>query len=73
MYIQARVYPQSKKSSLETSDGIYFTVRVKEEAKGNQANRKVTELIAEYFHVPQTAVRIVNGHRSPKKLLSITS
>jgi uncharacterized protein YggU (UPF0235/DUF167 family) len=49
----------------------HFEVSVKQKAERNMANTRVLELVAKYFKVPVSKVRIVNGHRHPSKLLII--
>lgn len=48
-----------------------FLVRVKEKAAGNRANERVREIVALHFGVPCTAVRIVRGHTSRRKVLNV--
>ncbi len=48
-----------------------FSVSVKEPALQNRANTRVRELIAGYFCIPLKQVRVISGHHSPSKILSI--
>ncbi len=49
----------------------HFLISVREKAERNMANKKVCELIAVYFKIPVGKVKIVSGHQSPSKILSI--
>ena len=60
---QDLLHPVEIKNGLEIS--------VKEPAQRNLANTRVREIVAARFKVPFSAVRILSGHRSPHKLLSI--
>lgn len=71
MYIRVRVSAGAKKESFEVSSSDSFLVSVKEPAEGNQANTRVLEIIAEYFDVLPKQIRIISGHHSPGKILSI--
>ncbi|MBI5138758.1 MAG: DUF167 domain-containing protein [Candidatus Vogelbacteria bacterium] len=71
MYIKVHVIPKSKKEALEKKREDSFIVRVREPAERNLANERVCELIAREFKVQRSKVRIINGHVSPSKLLSI--
>ncbi|OGD69159.1 hypothetical protein A3E89_00960 [Candidatus Campbellbacteria bacterium RIFCSPHIGHO2_12_FULL_35_10] len=71
MYIKARVYPKSKKEEFKEVSENHFEIKIKEKAERNMANKKVIELVAKHFNVEEGKVRIVNGHQSPSKLLSI--
>ena len=70
MYIKVRVTADSKKESLLKREGTFF-VSVKEPAEQNRANTRVRELIATYFGVLSKQIRIISGHQSPGKILSI--
>ena len=49
----------------------HFEISVCEKAERNMANKKVLELVAQYFKVPIKKVRIVNGHHHSSKLLIV--
>ena len=51
------------------SNGV--EVAVKEKAERNLANRRVIELVAKHLKVPAGKIRIISGHHSPSKMLSI--
>lgn len=71
MYIKAKVIANAKKELLKKEDEVTVIVKVKEEAKGNRANKRVVELIAGHYGVAVGQVRIINGHHHPHKLISI--
>ena len=79
MYIKVRVYPKSKKESFvkiadpNLPDGQCnkFEIKVKEKAERNLANKRVIELVAEHFEIEPKKVKIVSGHHSPSKMLSV--
>lgn len=69
--ISVSVKPQAKRESvIKVADGEY-RVAVRPPAQGNQANEAVVKLLAEYFSVSKSAVAILHGHRSRKKLVEI--
>jgi len=70
-YIHIKVTAGARKESWKEKSEDHFEVSVKEKAENNIANARVLELVAENFKVPVNKVRIVNGHRSPSKLLVI--
>ncbi|MBP7831991.1 MAG: DUF167 domain-containing protein, partial [Candidatus Pacebacteria bacterium] len=43
------------------------------EAKQNQANKRMMELLATYLKVPSKSVRLISGHHQPSKIVSITT
>ncbi len=70
MYIKVFVTPGAKKEKVEEkSDTLAISVR--ELATGNRANTRVREILAEKFGVPLGKVRILTGHRSRAKMISV--
>jgi len=71
MYLKVTVTPGAKKERVEAKSESELSIAVKEPALQNLANRRVVQLVAERLSVPVRSVRIVSGHRSPRKVLSI--
>ncbi|OGG58328.1 hypothetical protein A2853_00205 [Candidatus Kaiserbacteria bacterium RIFCSPHIGHO2_01_FULL_55_17] len=71
MEVKVRVRAGARREVFEMITPISFTIAVREEAAKNAANRRVIERIAAYFKVPIKTVRIIRGHRSPSKTLSV--
>jgi len=71
MYIKVVVISGAKKESITAKKPDHFEISVKEKAKNNMANKKVIELLADYFKVPKEKVKIINGHHHPHKLLAV--
>jgi uncharacterized protein YggU (UPF0235/DUF167 family) len=71
MYIKLHVVADSKKELLTKVSEDHFTATVREAAERNMANRRVVQLIAAHFAVPANKVRIISGHHSPGKILSV--
>jgi uncharacterized protein len=69
--IRISVKPQAKKERvIKVADGEY-RVSVHPPAQDNQANQAVVKLLAEHFSVPKSAVTILRGDASKKKLIEI--
>lgn len=71
MYIKVKVLPKSKKEEIVKKNKDSFVISVKEPAERNLANKRVCQIIAGYFNINEGKVRIVNGHHSSGKILSI--
>ena len=71
MYISVVVVAGAKTERVEELPKGRLKIWVKEPAKQNLANQRVIELVAKHHKVPVAKVRMVNGHRSPSKLLSV--
>lgn len=72
MYVEARVTPGARKERFVKLDDTHYELAVREPAERNLANTRVRELIAEAYGVPVGEVKIIAGHRSPKKVISIS-
>jgi uncharacterized protein YggU (UPF0235/DUF167 family) len=71
MYIKVRVVAGSKKEDVILEKPNYFKIFVREKAKQNMANKRILEIIAREYHLKPANVRILSGHHSPSKLLSV--
>ena len=70
MYIKIKVTAGAGKEAFKKVSVDHFEIAVRQKAEANQANRRVTELVREHF--PQAKnIRIVSGHHSPSKILSV--
>lgn len=69
MYIHVKVTACARLERLVETKPSYFAISVREKAKANAANKRIVELIGEFFKTKN--VRIVNGHHSCTKLISI--
>ena len=71
MYIKVKVTVGAKKEKFVKKTKDHFDVSVKEPAERNLANKKIIELVRDYFKVYNSDVRIVSGHHSPSKIISL--
>ncbi|MFA6408443.1 MAG: DUF167 domain-containing protein [Candidatus Paceibacterota bacterium] len=72
MYIKVFVTPGAKRESV-IGEGETLTISVREPATGNRANTRVRELVALRHGVPLAQVRILTGHRSRAKMISVNN
>jgi hypothetical protein len=68
--IQVKVKPNSKTEEV-SQERDSFVVKVKEPPKEGRANQAVIKLLAEYFSVPQSQVRILSGFKSRNKVIEV--
>ncbi len=71
MYVRVEVRPGAKRESVMHLDSKTLSIAVKEPAERNLANMRVRELVAEEFSVPVSKVKMISGHRSPRKIFTI--
>lgn len=63
--------PNAKEESVDKIDERHFVVAVKEPPRQGRANSAIVKVLADYFHVPQSNVRLVSGFSSKQKLFEI--
>lgn len=73
MYVRVEVKPGAKKESVIQTDDKTYSIAVREPAERNLANMRVKELLAELLGVRLATVRMISGHRSPRKIFDIDS
>ena len=71
MYIDIRVVTRQKKEAVFERKPGYFDISVREKPEQNMVNRRILELVAQYFSIPVSSVRIVSGHHKPSKIFDI--
>ena len=72
MYIKVLVTPGAKREKVEEK-GETLLISVREPASGNHANTRVREIVAMRTGSSLAKVRILTGHRSRAKMISISS
>ena len=69
--IWVTVKPQARKEEVVSLAEGEFRVSVRAPAQEGKANEAVIELLAKYFSVTKSAIKIVRGQTSRKKLIQI--
>ncbi|MBD3414348.1 MAG: YggU family protein [Candidatus Aminicenantes bacterium] len=73
MRISVKVSPRSQETGINRIGDRDFKVKVKAPPEKGKANKEVIEVVARYFKVPKSQVRIVRGHKNRKKTIEIIS
>lgn len=71
MYIKVEVLAGAKRERVEKTGPDSFAVSVREKAEQNAANRRVLQIIRQQFGAAGVTVKIISGHRSPRKIISL--
>lgn len=72
MKVSIKVKPSSKKGSfVQPSLTGELLVYVKEPAQKGKANQAIIKILADYYEVSKTQVRIVGGHTNRNKIVEI--
>jgi uncharacterized protein (TIGR00251 family) len=69
--LAVRVQPRASRAGVEDAGGGEWRVRVHAAPEGGKANAEVIELLAAYFRVPRSRVRILRGASSRIKVVEI--
>ena len=69
--ISVTVKPQSKQPGVKKISEGEYSVSVRAAAREGKANEAVIELLADYFSVPKSSVRIATGKTARKKLVEV--
>lgn len=70
MKLSIRVIPNARKSEVVEEAG-FLKVKVDSPAKEGKANKRLVEILADYFKVPKSKIRILKGQNSKNKLVEI--
>ena len=71
MYIKVKVTPSAKKELFTKISDDLFNISVKEKPERNLANKRIVELLANFFAIPTGKIRLISGHQSKSKIFSI--
>jgi uncharacterized protein (TIGR00251 family) len=69
MYLKIKVIAGAKAEKIEKHKEDEWRVWVKEPAENNHANNRILAIVRDVY--PNVSVRIVSGHHSPSKIVSI--
>ena len=69
MYIKIKVIAGAKSEKVLKKSKDHFIISIKEKTKNNSANGRILQIISEIYQTKD--VKIINGHHSPSKLLSV--
>ena len=71
MFARVKVVAGAKKERVEVVGQDTLHIEVREPKKENRANTRVRELVARHYKVELARVRIVSGHHTSSKRISI--
>jgi uncharacterized protein YggU (UPF0235/DUF167 family) len=71
MYIKIKAHTGVSRESIVQKDESTFLISVKEKPQNNNANKRIIQLIADWYQVPVLSIRIISGHTHPSKIFSI--
>ena len=72
MKLRLKVVPGASKTEISGWLGENLKIRVTAAAERGKANAAVKKILADSLQVPRTAVKIVSGDTTPKKVVEIS-
>jgi uncharacterized protein len=69
--LSIQVKPQARKQSITKISEQEYQIAVQAAPVAGKANEAVVELLAKYFSVPKSSVKVLRGQSSRKKLVEI--
>ncbi len=73
MKIFVKIKAGRKEEKVERLDDNYYAISVKAPPIEGRANVAVINLLAEYFKLPKSRIRISSGHKSRQKVIEVIS
>ncbi len=72
MKIFVLVKPKSKEEKIEKVDDNHFVIKVKEPPVQGRANLAIIRVLADYFNIDNSKIRIISGHTFKNKIIEIS-
>jgi len=69
--IEVKVQTRCSENSVEKLENDLYKVKVKALPVKGEANKAVIKLMADFFDVPQSSIRIVRGQKASRKRILI--
>ena len=71
MLIKIKVFTKEKKDQIIKKKDDSFDVKIKEAPIQGAANKKLIEVLSNYFNIPIKKVRILKGFKKRNKIIEI--
>jgi len=72
MLIKVKVFPSSKEEEIIKKSEDSFEIKVKEKPIKGLANKEIINILASYFKIPESNIRLIKGFRQRNKIFEIT-
>ena len=72
MLIKVKVFPSSKREEIIKKSEDSFEIKVKAKPIKGEANRGVVRVLASYFKIPESKIRLIKGFKQRNKIFKIT-
>jgi uncharacterized protein (TIGR00251 family) len=69
--ISVKVIPNAKKDEVIKKNENTFLIRINAPAEGGRANKKLIDVLSDYFFVSKSSIRIIKGLKSKEKIIEL--
>ncbi len=73
MRIYLKVNPRSSKQKIEKMSNGNYKINLKSAPEKGQANKELINLLADYFKISKSQIKIIGGRTSSIKIIEINS
>jgi len=71
MLIKVKVFTGSKKQEVVQKNEDSFEVRIKSKPEKGLANKEVVEVLASYFNISTSDLKLIKGHKQRSKIFKL--
>lgn len=71
MLIKVKVFPGVGEGGIVKKSADSFEIRVREKAERGLANQAVIQILASYFRIPISQIRLIKGVKTRNKIFEI--
>jgi len=72
MYIRIKVITQAKKPEIIKMGKNYLKAKLHSSPVHNKANRELIRLLADYFNIKKSGIKIIQGEKCREKVVEIS-
>lgn len=69
--IKVHIITNAKKSEVIKTDENEFKIKVDKIPEKGKANKRLIEILAEYFNISKNLIRIISGKKSHDKIIEL--
>ncbi len=71
MLIRVKVFSGSKKEEVIEKSENSFEVKIREKPERGEANKRLVLVLASYFKIPKSKIRLIKGFKQRTKIFEI--
>lgn len=71
MLIKVKSHPSSRKEEIVKKEKDSFEIKIKEKPERGEANKRIKELLSEYFNIPLRKISLIKGAKQKSKIFDI--